>query len=181
MNSNNIKEILLTESQIKNKVRELGKEISQDYQGKDLVLVGILKGAICFFSDLMREMQIPVNVDFMAVSSYGNASQTSGAVRILKDLDISVEGRHVLIVEDIVDTGLTLTYLKHNLRARKPSSIKVVALLDKPDRRLVDEKPDYLGFTIPDEFVVGYGIDYAEQYRSLPYVAVLAPAVYQHK
>ncbi len=174
-----IKTILLTEAELGSKVTELGTKISRDYQGKDLVLVGILKGAICFFSDLMRQIRIPVNVDFMAVSSYGLDAQTSGAVRILKDLELSVEGRHVLIVEDIVDTGLTLTYLKQNLIARKPASLKVVSLLDKPERRLVDEKPDYLGFTIPDEFVVGYGIDYAEQYRSLPYVAILAPEAYQ--
>jgi len=175
---NTIQEILLTEEQISTRVQELGAQISADYQGKDLVLVGILKGAICFFSDLIRKVSIPVNVDFMAVSSYGSSYQTSGAVRILKDLDLPIEGRHVLIVEDIVDTGLTLSYLKNNLLSRNPASLKVAALLDKPERRQVDEHADYLGFTIPDEFVVGYGIDYAEQYRSLPYVAILSPSAY---
>jgi len=174
-----IKQILLSEEQIRERVAQLGAEISADYQGKDLVLIGILKGAICFFSDLIRQVKIPINVDFMAVSSYGNASQSSGVVKILKDLDIPIEGRHVLIVEDIVDTGLTLNYLKTNLLSRNPASLKVVALLDKPERRIVDIQADYLGFTIPDEFVVGYGIDYAEQYRSLPYIAILSPAVYE--
>jgi len=174
-----IKQILLSEEQIRERVAQLGAEISADYQGKDLVLIGILKGAICFFSDLIRQVKIPINVDFMAVSSYGNASQSSGVVKILKDLDIPIEGRHVLIVEDIVDTGLTLNYLKTNLLSRNPASLKVVALLDKPERRIVDIQADYLGFTIPDEFVVGYGIDYAEQYRSLPYLAILSPAVYE--
>lgn len=179
MEMDSIQEILLTESQIAARVQQLGKEISRDYQGKDLVLVGILKGAICFFSDLMRQVKIPINIDFMAVSSYGSASQTSGVVKILKDLDMAIEGRHVLIVEDIVDTGLTLNYLKTNLLSRNPASLKVVALLDKPDRRLIDIHADYLGFSIPDHFVVGYGIDYAEQYRSLPFVAILDPAAYQ--
>lgn len=173
-----IKQILFTSEQLHQRVAELGKQISDDYQGKDLLMVGILKGAVCFFSDLIRQMDIPVNIDFMAVSSYGSSHETSGAVRILKDLDTDINGRDVLLVEDIVDTGLTLSYLRENLLSRHPSSLKVASLLDKPERRLVEIKADYLGFTIPDEFVVGYGIDYAELYRSLPYVGILSPTVY---
>ncbi|HOB09063.1 MAG: hypoxanthine phosphoribosyltransferase [Limnochordia bacterium] len=179
MDLDSVQEVLLTEAQIAERVRQLGQEISRDYEGKDLVVVGILKGAICFFSDLIRQVEIPVNIDFMAVSSYGSSSQTSGVVKILKDLDMPIEGRHILLVEDIVDTGLTLNYLKTNLLSRNPASLKVAALLDKPERRQIDIHADYLGFSIPDHFVVGYGIDYAEQYRSLPYVAILDPAAYQ--
>lgn len=174
-----IKSVLYTEEQIEDRVAELGKQITNDYQGKDLVLIGILKGAIVFFSDLMREIETPVTVDFMAVSSYGESHESSGAVRILKDLDVSIEGKHLLIVEDIVDTGLTLSYLKRILQSRNPQSIKVASFLDKPERRLVDTEADYVGFSIPDEFVVGYGLDFAEQYRSLPYIAVLSPTAYQ--
>ena len=179
MDLDSVQEVLLTEAQIAERVRQLGQEISRDYEGKDLVVVGFLKGAICFFSDLIRQVEIPVNIDFMAVSSYGSSSQTSGVVKILKDLDMPIEGRHILLVEDIVDTGLTLNYLKTNLLSRNPASLKVAALLDKPERRQIDIHADYLGFSIPDHFVVGYGIDYAEQYRSLPYVAILDPAAYQ--
>lgn len=174
-----IKTVLYTEEQIEDRVAELGKQITNDYKGKDLVLIGILKGAIVFFSDLIREIKIPVTVDFMAVSSYGDSHESSGAVRILKDLDVSIEGKHILIVEDIVDTGLTLSYLKRILQSRNPQSIKVVSFLEKPERRIVDTKADYVGFSIPDEFVVGYGLDYAEQYRSLPYIGVLSPTAYQ--
>lgn len=176
---NQIESILYTEAEIKKRVVELGKEITKDYQGQDLVLIGILKGAIVFFSDLMREIETPVTVDFMAVSSYGESHESSGAVRILKDLDVSIENRHVLIVEDIVDTGLTLAYLKRILQSRNPLSIKVASFLDKPERRQVDTKADYVGYAIPDKFVIGYGLDFAEQYRSLPYIGVLAPSAYQ--
>ena len=174
-----VQRVLLSEEEIARKVKQLGAAITEDYQGKDLVLVGILKGAIIFLADLMREIKTPVNVDFMAVSSYAEGTTSSGVVRILKDLDLSIENRHILIVEDIVDTGLTLEYLVDILRSRHPASIGVAALLDKPDRRLVDIIPDYLGFSIPDEFVVGYGLDFAEQYRSLPYVGILKPDAYQ--
>lgn len=174
-----VQRVLLSEEEIARKVKQLGAAITEDYQGKDLVLVGILKGAIVFLADLMREIKTPVNVDFMAVSSYGEGTTSSGVVRILKDLELSVEGRHILIVEDIVDTGLTLEYLVDILSSRQPASIRVAALLDKPDRRMVDAVPDYLGFSIPDDFVVGYGLDFAEQYRSLPYVGILKPDAYQ--
>ncbi|GAW92177.1 hypoxanthine phosphoribosyltransferase [Calderihabitans maritimus] len=173
-----VQEILLDRVQIAAKVKELGKKISEDYRGKDLLVVGILKGAIMFMADLVREIDIPITVDFMAVSSYGQSTESSGAVRILKDLEVSVEGKNVLIVEDIVDTGLTLRYLLENLKSRHPASVRVCTLLDKPSRRQVEVSPDYNGFEIPDKFVVGYGLDYAEQYRHLPYIAVLKPEAY---
>lgn len=171
-------EILLTEEQIQARVRELGQEISRDYQGRRVHLVGILKGAVIFLADLVRHLSVDLEVDFMAVSSYGKGSSSSGAVQILKDLDRPIEGQHVLIVEDIVDTGLTLRYLMENLKARNPASLKICALLDKPDRRKVEIEADYVGFRIPDRFVVGYGLDYAECYRGLPYIGVLNPSVY---
>jgi hypoxanthine phosphoribosyltransferase len=158
------------------RVRELGRQISEDYAGRDLLLVGVLKGAVFFLSDLMRTIAVPCEVDFMAVASYGSATDSSGVVRILKDLDVVLEGRHVLIVEDIVDSGLTLQYLLRNLGARNPASIEVCALLTKPDRRKVELEPRYVGFEIPNRFVVGYGLDYVERYRNLPYVAVLEEA-----
>ncbi|MDI6870162.1 MAG: hypoxanthine phosphoribosyltransferase [Bacillota bacterium] len=170
-----LSEILLRPEDLGPKIKELGAAISRDYQGKDLLLVGVLKGAVIFLSDLLREITIPVSIDFMAVSSYGAATKTSGIVRILKDLDESIEGRHVLVVEDIVDTGLTLHYMLDNLASRRPASVKVCALLDKPDRRQVAVPVDYIGFHIPDRFVVGYGLDYAEKYRNLPYIGVLRP------
>jgi hypoxanthine phosphoribosyltransferase len=168
-----IGEVLVQKDELDNRVKQLGREISADYEGSDLVLVGVLKGAVFFLSDLMRHIEIPCEVDFMAVASYGSATDSSGVVRILKDLDAAIEGRDVLIVEDIVDSGLTLQYLLRNLGGRGPRSLEVCALLTKPERRRVDLSPRYVGFEIPDRFVVGYGLDYAERYRNLPYVAVL--------
>jgi len=174
-----VKEILIPEDQIQQKVKELGERITRDYKGKDPILIGVLKGAIIFMADLMRCIDIPIEVDFMAVSSYGVSTESSGIVRILKDLDKSIEGRHVIVVEDIIDTGLTLKYLTTLLKDRNPKSIKLCSLLDKPKRRKVDIDIDYKGFSIPDEFVVGYGLDFKEKYRNLPYICVLKPEVYQ--
>ena len=172
--------ILVTEEEIKNKVKELGAAITRDYRGKDLLVVGILKGSVVFMGDLIREIKLPVQIDFMEVSSYeGKATESSGAVRILKDLKSNVEGKNILIVEDIIDTGLTLSYLMDILQARKPGSIKICTFLNKPSRRKVNLQADYNGYDIPDEFVVGYGLDYAESYRNLPYVAVLKPEMYE--
>src|SRR4051812_18875964 len=167
-------EILVQADDLQQRVRELGQEISKDYDGRDLLLVCVLKGAVFFLSDLMRELTVPCEVDFMAVASYGDATDSSGVVRILKDLDASIEGRHVLIVEDIVDSGLTLQYLVRNLNARGPASVEVCALLTKPDRRKIELEARYVGFEIPDRFAIGYGLDHAERYRNLPYVAALA-------
>ena len=166
-------EVLVAAEDLSRRVRELGEAISRDYAGRPLLLVGVLKGAVFFLSDLMRHIDIPVEVDFMAVASYGSATDSSGVVRILKDLDIAIEGRDVLIVEDIVDSGLTLQYLLRNLGSRNPASLEVCALLTKPDRRKVDLPTRYVGFEIPDRFVIGYGLDYAERHRNLPFVAVL--------
>jgi len=174
-----IKEVLITEEQLAAKVAELGAAISRDYQGKKLMIVGVLKGSVVFMADLLRQITIPVEMDFMAVSSYGSGTKTSGVVKILKDLDRLIQGYHILIVEDILDSGMTLSYLTELLQDRSPASIRIATLLDKPERRKVDIKPDYVGFDIPDEFVVGYGLDYAELYRNLPYVGVLAPHVYE--
>jgi hypoxanthine phosphoribosyltransferase len=168
-----IGEVLVTAEELQRRVSELGEEISRDYAGKPLLLVGVLKGAVFFLSDLMRFIEIPVEVDFMAVASYGSATDSSGVVRILKDLDAAIEGRDVLIVEDIVDSGLTLQYLMRNLGSRTPRTLEVCALLNKPERRKVDLPTRYVGFEIPDRFVVGYGLDYAERHRNLPFVAVL--------
>jgi hypoxanthine phosphoribosyltransferase len=168
-----IGEILVQADQLKHRIRELGEQISRDYEGKDLLLVGVLKGAVFFLSDLMRHISIPCEVDFMAVASYGSATDSSGVVRILKDLDAAIEGRDVLIVEDIVDSGLTLKYLLRNLGARGPASLEVCALLTKPERRKVELRARYVGFEIPNKFVIGYGLDFAERYRNLPYVAAL--------
>jgi len=168
-----IGEILVQADDLQHRVRELGAQISTDYADRDLLLIGVLKGAVFFLADLMREIEVPCEVDFMAVASYGSATESSGVVRILKDLDAAIEGRDVLIVEDIVDSGLTLQYLLRNLGARGPRSLEVCALLTKPERRRVELSPRYVGFEIPDRFVVGYGLDYAERYRNLPYVAVL--------
>jgi hypoxanthine phosphoribosyltransferase len=170
--------ILLGEAEIRKRVKELGAAISRDYAGKDLVVIGILKGAMIFMADLVRAMEIPARLDFMVVSSYGATSKSSGVVRILKDLEQSVEDRHLLIVEDIVDSGLTLNYLAANLRSRGPASLKICTLLDKPDRRQVNVELDYNGFIIPDEFVVGYGLDYNEKYRNLRDIMVLKREVY---
>jgi len=169
-----IGKILVGAEDLNRRVAELAEEINRDYAGRDLLLIGVLKGAVFFVSDLMRRLTIPVEVDFMAVASYGSATRSSGVVRILKDLDAVIEGRDVLIVEDIVDSGLTLQYLLRNLAGRGPASLEVCALLIKPDRRKVDLKTRYVGFEIPDEFAIGYGLDHAERYRNLPYVAALA-------
>jgi hypoxanthine phosphoribosyltransferase len=166
-------EVLVTAEELQRRVAELGAQISRDYAGAPLLLVGVLKGAVFFLSDLMRFIDIPVEVDFMAVASYGSATDSSGVVRILKDLDVAIEGRDVLIVEDIVDSGLTLQYLMRNLGSRNPRTLEVCALLTKPDRRKVDLPTRYVGFEIPDRFVVGYGLDYAERHRNLPFVAVM--------
>ena len=168
-----IGEALVAEDDLQRRVRELGEEISRDYDGKDLFLVGVLKGAVFFLSDLMRAIEVPCEVDFMAVASYGSSTDSSGVVRILKDLDATIEGRDVLIVEDIIDSGLTLSYLLRTLNAREPRSLEVCALLTKPERRKVDLPIRYTGFEIPNKFAIGYGLDHAERYRNLPYVAVL--------
>jgi hypoxanthine phosphoribosyltransferase len=169
-----IGEILVGAEDLTRRVKELADQISLDYADKDLLLIGVLKGAVFFVSDLMRHLNIPVEVDFMAVASYGSATRSSGVVRILKDLDAAIEGRDVLIVEDIVDSGLTLQYLLRNLAGRNPRSLEVCALLIKPERREVDLHTRYVGFEIPDRFAIGYGLDHAERYRNLPYVAALA-------
>ena len=166
-------DILVQRDELAHRVKELGEEISRDYQGRRLLLIGVLKGAIFFLSDLMRHLEVDCEVDFMAVSSYGSSTDSSGVVRILKDLDASIEDRHVLIVEDIVDSGLTLAYLFRMLRARNPASLEVCALLTKPGRREIDMPIRYVGFEIPNRFAIGYGLDFAERYRNLPYVAVL--------
>jgi hypoxanthine phosphoribosyltransferase len=166
-------EILVSADELQRRVSDLGAEISRDYEGRDLVLVGVLRGAILFVADLMRALEVPCEVDFMAVSSYGSATDSSGVVRIHKDLDSSIEGRDVVIVEDIIDSGLTLQYLLRNLRARDPQSLEVCALLTKPERRRVDLPIKYVGFEIPNRFVIGYGLDHAQRYRNLPYVAAL--------
>ena len=173
-----IKEILISQQQLEEKVAQLGAQISRDFADKNLLLVSVLKGSVVFMADLMRQITIPVRIDFMAVSSYGAGVKTSGVVRILKDLEIPLEGYDVLVVEDILDSGMTLSYLRGILKERGPKSISIATLLDKPDRRQVDIAPDYVGFVIPDEFVVGYGLDYKEQYRNLPYVGVLKPSIY---
>jgi hypoxanthine phosphoribosyltransferase len=167
-------EILIDEETLAARVAELGAEVSADYQGRDLLLIGVLKGAVFFMADLMRHLTVPCEVDFMAISSYGDSTDSSGIVRILKDLDINIEGRHVLVVEDIIDSGLTLSYLMRNLESREPATLEVCALLTKPARREIDVPVRYVGFEIPNKFVVGYGLDFAERYRNLPYVAVLS-------
>jgi hypoxanthine phosphoribosyltransferase len=169
-------DILVQRDELAHRVRELGDRISADYEGRDLFLVGVLKGAVFFLSDLMRHLSVPCEVDFMAVASYGSSTDSSGVVRILKDLDAPIEGREVLIVEDIVDSGLTLSYLLRTLRAREPASLEVCALLTKPERRKVELPIKYVGFEIPNRFAIGYGLDHAERFRNLPYVAVLEEA-----
>lgn len=174
-----IDHILVSEEELRQKVRELGEQISRDYEGHDLLLVSILKGAVVFMADLMREIKIPCDIDFMVVSSYGGANTSStGLVKIVKDLDQDLTGRDVLIVEDILDTGITLSHLVPMLQLRHPRSVRLCTILSKPSRRKADIEPDYLGFEVPDEFVVGYGLDYDEKYRNLPYVGVLKPEVY---
>jgi hypoxanthine phosphoribosyltransferase len=174
-----VAEVLLDAETIGRRVRELGAEIARDYAGKDLVLVSILKGALPFLADLMRAAPIPLSLDFLEVSSYGYSTETSGVVRVLKDLANPIEGRHVLIVEDVVDTGLTLNYVMEHLKAQHPASMRLCALLDKPARRIVPLPIDYRGFEIPDKFVVGYGLDFGERYRNLPFIGVLKPDAYE--
>ena len=174
-----IDHILVTEEQLKAKVHELGAQITRDYAGRDLLLVSILKGSVVFMADLMRAIQMPCGIDFMVVSSYGGANTTStGLVKIVKDLDQDLSGKDLLIVEDILDTGITLSHLVPMLKLRNPASVRLCTILSKPRRRKADIEPDYLGFEVPDEFVVGYGLDYDEKYRNLPYVGVLKPEVY---
>jgi hypoxanthine phosphoribosyltransferase len=167
-------EILIDEETLGARIAELGVEVSADYQGRDLLLIGVLKGAVFFMADLMRHLTVQCEVDFMAISSYGASTDSSGIVRILKDLDINIEGRDVLVVEDIIDSGLTLSYLMRNLESREPASLEVCALMTKPARREIDVPVRYIGFEIPNRFVVGYGLDFGERYRNLPYVAVLS-------
>jgi len=173
-----LEKIILSREQILERVRELGEIITQDYHDKQLFVIGILRGASVFMADLIRQIDLPMEIDFMAVSSYGVSTKSSGVVRIVKDLDSTITDKDVLIVEDIVDSGLTLKYIVENLKSRKPASIKLCTLLDKPSRRVADVEVQYNGFIIPDEFVVGYGLDYGEKYRNLPYIGVLKPEVY---
>ena len=174
-----IEEILIPENQIQKKIQELGNRISEDYQGKQLICIGVLRGAIIFLADLARCIKVPIIMDFMDISSYGASTESSGVVRIVKDLDENIEKKHVLIVEDIVDTGLTLDYLIRMLKSRNPASLKVCALLNKKERRKIDVPIDYCGFDIPDKFVVGYGLDFNGLYRNIPYILVLKPRYYQ--
>ena len=176
---NDIKEVLYSEAYIDSMVKRVGAEISRDYADKNLLLVSVLKGSVVFMADLMRAITIPARIDFMCVSSYGSGTKTSGVVKIIKDLDADLTGRDVLIVEDILDTGITLSKLVPVLKMRNPGSVKICTILDKPSRRKADIKPDYEGFQVPDEFVVGYGLDYDEKYRNLPYIGILKPCVYE--
>ena len=174
-----IGEVLFSEEKIASIVRNMGRQISEDYVGKNLFMVSVLKGSLVFMADLMRAVTIPCSIDFLSVSSYGNGTASSGEVRILKDLDCSLEGKDLLIVEDILDSGMTLSFLLKTLSARNPASIRLCTFLDKPERRRVDIRPDYVGAEVPDKFIVGYGLDYAEKYRNLPFIGVLKPEIYQ--
>lgn len=175
-----IKQVLLSQKEILDKVIELGKQISEDYEGKNLLMVSILKGSVIFMADLMRAISIPAKIDFMSVSSYGSGTKTSGVVKIIKDLDIPLEGYDVLVVEDILDSGMTLSYILGILKDRNPRSVRICTFMDKPDRRQAPVEPDYTGFVVPDEFVVGYGLDYNEKYRNLQYVGILDPRIYDN-
>lgn len=177
---NDMKRVMLTEEQIQKRAEELGAQISSDYNGKDLMLIGILKGSVMFMADLLKRITIPVSMDFMAVSSYGNSTETSGVVRILKDLDFEIRNKHIIIVEDIIDSGVTLEYLLKYLGGRKPASIEIACLLNKYERRRVDIDVKYLGYEVEDEFLVGYGLDFAEKYRNLPYIGILKESVYKN-
>ena len=170
--------VLLSEDEIREKVRELGGKITADYKNSNLMLVTVLKGAVVFLADLMRQIDVPAEIDFMVVSSYGSGVKSSGVVKIVKDLDVPLAGKDILIVEDILDSGLTLSFIKELLESRGPRSIRIATLLDKPSRRKVDLQADYIGFSVPDEFVIGYGLDYDEKYRNLPYIGILKPEVY---
>ena len=176
--NDDILRVLYSEEELEAKCAELGAQISKDYEGKNLLLVSVLKGAVVFMTDLMRHITVPCAIDFMVVSSYGSGVKTSGVVKIVKDLDTDLTGKDLLIVEDILDTGMTLSYLKQLLQDRNPSSIRIATLLDKPERRRAAIRADYIGYQVPDEFVVGYGLDYDEKYRNLPYVGILKPSVY---
>lgn len=179
MLSDDIDRILITEEEIEAKTKELGAQISADYEGKDLVLISVLRGGFIFVADLVRHISVPITIDFMAVSSYGSSTDSSGVVQVIKDLEENINGKHVLVVEDIIDTGLTLSYLLKNLKSRDPASVNVCVLLDKSARRIVDNLPImYRGFDVPDVFVIGYGLDYRQQYRNLPYIGILKKAVY---
>ncbi|NMP38202.1 MAG: hypoxanthine phosphoribosyltransferase [Clostridiales bacterium] len=177
---NDIKEVLISEEELNTLVSSLGERITKDYEGKNLLMISILKGSVVFMADLMRSIKIPCKIDFMSVSSYGSGVKTSGVVKIIKDLDTNIEGADLLIVEDILDSGKTLSYLKELLMARNPKSLKICTLLDKPERRQVDLSADYIGRAVPDEFVVGYGLDYDEKYRNLPFVGILKEEVYSN-
>jgi len=177
--SSDVEKILLSEAEISDIIKGLGKKITEDYKGKNLLLVSVLKGSIVFMADLMRSIDLPCRIDFMAVSSYGSGIKTSGRVKIIKDLDLDLAGYDLLIVEDILDSGVTLSYIKNMLKGRGPNSIKICTFLDKPERRIAEDiKADYIGTTVPDEFVIGYGLDYDEKYRNLPYLGVLKREVY---
>ena len=177
--NDDILRVLYSEEELEAKCAELGAQISKDYEGKNLLLVSVLKGAVVFMTDLMRHITVPCSIDFMVVSSYGSGVKTSGVVKIVKDLDADLAGKDLLIVEDILDTGMTLHYLKQLLQDRNPNSIRIATLLDKPERRCAAVRADYVGYQVPDEFVVGYGLDYDEKYRNLPYVGILKPEVYK--
>ena len=174
-----IQEVLYSQEYLAGVVKELGRRISEDYKGKNLLMVSVLKGSVVFMADLMRAITIPCNIDFMSVSSYGSGTKTSGVVKIIKDLDINLEGRDLLLVEDILDSGMTLHYIRDMLNQRNPRSIRLCTLFDKPERRTVDIAADYFGAVVPDAFIVGYGLDYDEKYRNLPYVGILKPEVYE--
>lgn len=176
--NNDIAKVLVSEEEIQQRIKEMGEQISRDFEGKNLLMVGVLKGSVVFMADLMRHITVPCEIDFMAVSSYGSGTSTSGVVKIIKDLSNPIEGYDVLVVEDILDSGVTLSYLLELLKTKGARSISLVTMLDKPDRRKKPVKLDYKGFTIPDEFVVGYGLDYDEKYRNLPYIGVLKPEIY---
>lgn len=176
---NDIAKVLISEEELSAKVKELGEQISNDYKDKDLIMISVLKGSVVFMADLMRAITVHAAIDFMSVSSYGNGTVSSGVVKIIKDIDTPLEGKDILIVEDILDSGKTLSYLSKHLMGKGANSIKIATLLDKPERRKVDVYPDYKGFIVPDEFVVGYGLDYDEKYRNLPYIGVLKPHVYE--
>jgi len=175
---NDVKEVLFSADELEKRVKELAEQITADYQGKELLVIGVLKGANVFLADLIRHIELPLEIDFIAAASYGSSTESSGVVRLLKDLDYPIENRHVLLVEDLIDTGLTLHYLAENLKARQPASFQICTLLDKPERRKVSMEVDYKGFDIPDEFIVGYGIDFNQKYRNLSYIATLKPEVY---
>ena len=174
----NVKEVLFSADELEKRVKELGEQITADYKSKELLVIGVLKGANVFLADLIRHIELPLEIDFIAAASYGSSTESSGVVRLLKDLDYPIENRHVLLVEDLIDTGLTLHYLAENLKARQPASFQICTLLDKPERRKVSMEVDYKGFDIPDEFIVGYGIDFNQKYRNLSYIATLKPEVY---